>query len=675
MLQTEGEIVETESVNAGIDHSIVAPQDNSDLVQAPLILVDGENLLEPELLAESENLTLSHHDSDSLPEQPPSTPAIMILIELIGAVALLLWGLRMVNTGMIRGYGYEIRKGIEAGTKNRFLAFLSGIFATMLLQSSTATVLMTVSFAAAGMMTTAAAIAVMLGADLGTAIVAQVLTLDLKWLAPLLIFIGFTRDKSGSNSRHHSLAKILVGLGLMLLALRLLGNATSIMKQSDVIQNILINLTDQYVFAALIAALLTFAAHSSLAIVLLITSLAQGGALDLTLAFALVLGANLGGLFPPWMATSGLDDKTARRVPMANIIMRGSMVFICLMFIKPITGLFEKFAFEPSSQIVNFHFTFNFVLALVFFMFVPLIAKTVTNLFPKIKENDRAARHLDETLLETPSMAIEAAARETFRMAEEVDFMLSKAMQAFSKNNLALIEEVIEMDDLIDALYEEIKLYMTRIGAEEIDQSESHRYNNIMIFVINLESIGDIIDKNLMDMARKKAEKRLMLSDEGFADIMKLHNVVRSNAIMAMKLLLINDSKIARRLLDAKIKVRDMAQESNEAHLERLGEGRKESIETSSIHLDLLRDLKRINSHFTSIAYSQLEQAGELSQSRLKKRYKKPLSNIGKPETTQKSSIWDNNPQKENKEKQTPYRKVTLDQVLPYEDSENKEDK
>lgn len=547
-----------------------------------------------------------------------SVSATMVFLELLGAVALLLWGLRMVSTGMTRGFGSQIRKAISRTTQNRFKAFGTGLVATMMLQSSTATVLMTVSFVASGMMATKAAIALMLGADVGTAIVAQVLSFDLRWLSPLLIFIGFVTHKSANTVSRHAMARIMIGLGLVLLSLALLREASEPMKESAVIQIILATLQGEAILALIVAAILTAAAHSSLAIVLLITSLAAAGILDMELAFILVLGANLGGCIPPYLATMGLEETEAKRIPLANLMMRGSFVVLALILMPLILPWATLFG-SPAQQVINFHLGFNIILGLVFIWFIGRVGRITERFYPE-QERNRRSRHLDSSLLDTPALAIDAAAREALRMAEEAYFMLGKAMEAFARKDMALIQSVSEMDEVLDDLHEEIKLYLTRIRAEEMDEAESRRYTDIMSFVINLEHAGDLIDKSMMDLARKKIQKNLHFSDEGFADIRKLHSVVRKNAAMAMKLLLVDDKAIARKLLDAKIHVRDMERQASDAHLERLRRGLAESIESSKLHLDLLRDLKRVNSHFTSIAYSVLDQAGELRTTRLRER-------------------------------------------------------
>ncbi len=555
-----------------------------------------------------------------------------ILIYVVGGVALLLWGTRMVRTGVMRAYGGDLRRIIGSGTRNRFTAFLSGMLVTSLLQSSTATALLTTSFAGRELLAVAPALAIMLGADVGTTLVAQVFSLNIGWLSPLLILIGVVAFMSGGPTRRRDLGRVAIGLGLMLVALKQIVHASTPLREAEAMQSVVAALAGEPLLAVLIGALLTWLAHSSLAMVLLIVSLAVGGVVPLTLAFALVLGANLGGAVPAVISTLG-QPSTARRVPLGNLMFRFIGVAALLPFIDLVAPYLAQLETAPARQVVNFHTGFNIALAVVFIGLVGAAAKLAARVLPETEngESPDRPRYLDPDIVDKPSLALAAASRETLRMGDVVETMLARSLDVFRTDDRKLMAEVEEMDDVVDALHEAVKLYVTDVSRTPLNEEESRRCVDIITFTTNLEHIGDIIDKNLMELANKKYRKKLQFSPQGLVEITELHQRVTDNLRMSLSVFMSGDVDLARNLLAEKIEVRDMEREAAENHLERLRDGLRESIESSALHLDVLRDLKRIHSHITSVAYPILDAAGELRSSRLKKRKKVREDNSEQP--------------------------------------------
>ena len=531
----------------------------------------------------------------------------------------MLWGLRMVRTGVLRAYGGDLRHFVGVGLRRRLSAFGIGLGVTAMLQSSTATALITASFAERGLMATAPALAVMLGADVGTSLVAQVLSFDLGIVSPLLILAGVAAFSVGGATRRRDLGRAVIGVGLMLLALRLIVAASAPVRESGVIQEILVGVEREPLLALFVAAGLTWVAHSSLAIVLLIISLAGVGLLTSKLALVLILGANLGGGVPALLAT-WRGDIAARRVTMGNMGFRvvGCLVALPLLdIVQPALALLST---DVGRQAANFHTAFNLALAVAFLPLVGLVAKALERALPaRPKDEDPAQpRYLDPGAIESPSLAIAAAARETLRMGDTLETMLRDTLKVLESDDRKLAEQISRADDVIDKLHEAIKLYLTQVSRESLGDVDSRRCMEIIAFTTNLEHVGDIIDKNLMELAVKKIKNRLKFSDEGMREIAALHGQVLENLKLAMAVFIAADVKMARQLLSEKVNFRERERQLAERHLDRLRSGRAESIETSSLHLDILRDLKRINSHLTSVAYPILEQAGELRQSRLR---------------------------------------------------------
>ena len=544
----------------------------------------------------------------------------MILLNLIGAIALLLWAMRMVRTGMTRAFGSALRQILGNQLDNRFKAFFAGLGVTALLQSSTATCLMTASFAGRGLMVVAPALAVMLGADVGTTLVAQLFSLNISWLSPVLILIGVVAFMAGKRRQTRDLGRLVIGLGLMLLSLSLIVGNSQPIREAPLVVSLVSSLAGEPVLAIVLAALLTWLAHSSLATVLLIVSLVGSGAIPISLAFPLVLGANLGGAMPAIMATMG-SDATARRVALGNGLFKVVGCVVAVPLLGTIPGLIAAVDPDPVRLAVNFHTAFNLALAVVFLPLIGPANRLLERMIPDRAPIDDVSqpRYLDAAALGEPVVALANAARETLRIADVLEEMLDRAMETLAGNDRDSLKVVEAMDDTVDRLYEETKLYLTEVSRNELSIEDSRRCNDVMAFCTNLEHVGDIIDKNLMELAAKKIKYRLEFSDEGFRDIEALHCRVKDNLKLATGVFVSGDRELARKLLMEKDHFRELERDAGESHHERLKSGLRESIETSSLHLDVIRDLKRINSHLTSAAYPILETAGDLRSSRLRK--------------------------------------------------------
>lgn len=521
----------------------------------------------------------------------------------------------------MRAYGPSLRNAISVCTGNRIKAYGAGLGVTSLVQSSTATALIVSNFAGRGMVATAAALALMLGADLGSTLLAQVLSLGVGWLSPILIALGVIVFLSVEAGRPRHLARTVIGLGLMLLALNLIGTASAPLRDSQGLVSVFALLSNERLIAMLLAALLTWLAHSSLAIVLLIMSFAASGIVPVPLALTLVIGANIGGALAPVIMTMG-GSAQARRVPLGNLMMRalgGVVALATLDLILPYVSLIEA---DAARQVVNFHTGFNLALGLVFLPLVSSVARLCERLLPDSPNgsDEMEPRNLDPHAIGSPNVALACASREALRMGDTVYDMLDRSMQALLGHNTALVREVESCDDQVDSLHEAIKLFIVETSKSEMDAEESRRAVEILSFTANLEHIGDIIDKNLMELASKKIRNRLNFSPEGRCELEQFHGTVLENCQLALNVFVSRDLEMAQSLLEKKQALRDDELAAASSHYSRVGAGRAESIETSSIHLDIIRDLKRINSHLAAVAYPILEEAGVLRSSRLKKK-------------------------------------------------------
>jgi phosphate:Na+ symporter len=537
----------------------------------------------------------------------------LVLLDLMGGVALLLWGLHMVQSGILRAFGPDLRRVLGKALGNRFSAFAAGLGLTALLQSSTATALLTSSFAAEGLLSLVAALAIMLGANVGTTLIVQALSFNIAAVAPVLFVLGLVAFRSGPRSRIKDIGRIAIGLGLMLLSLHILLDTLAPAENAPGVRVLMSAITGDPILCVVIAALITWAVHSSVASVLLIMSLAYSQFVTPYAALALVLGANLGSAINPVFEGARRDDPASYRLPLGNLINRVVGIVLVLPFLGVVAEHMHAWQPDLAKMTAAFHIAFNVGTAVIFIGLLDTLSRLLTRLLPdRVQETDPSRpRYLDETALETPSLALADAARETLRMGDLVEVMLRKVMAAMMTGDRALVDQVSKMDNVVDSLDEAIKLYVTKLTRGSLDESEGRRAMEIISFAINLEHIGDIIDKNLSELATKKIKRRFQFSPEGAEELAAFHKRTMESLRIAFGVFMSGDANEARKLLVEKTTLKNTELAAVERHLDRLREGRPETIETTSLHLDVLRDLRRIHSHICSVAYPVLDAAGE----------------------------------------------------------------
>ena len=549
------------------------------------------------------------------------------LLNLLAAVALLVWGTHLVRTGVLRVFGANLRKFLARSMRNRFTSALSGIAVTALVQSSTATSLMTSSFVGQGLVTLPAALAVMRGADVGTALMSVLFSTDLSWLSPLFIFMGVVLFITRSATAAGRIGRVLIGLGLMLLALQLVVEATGPLFESPAVRALLATLNSDVLLEITIGAAFAVVAYSSLAVVLLVAAMASSNVVPLDVALGLVLGANLGsGILA--VLTTAKSTIPVRQVTVGNLVFKLLGVAIA----APFVGLYLKYArpyvSDATSLVVLYHLAFNVVVSIGFIGLTHRVAALVTRLLPVPVESTATRRqmHLDPSALSTPNLAISNAAREALHQADIVETMLIGMLNVIRNNDLQLAQELRKLDDTVDELYSAIKYYMTKISREALGEDESQRWTDIISFTINMEQIGDIIERVIIDIEDKKIKPQRNFSEAGMGEIVELHGRLVANLRLGMSVFLNGNVRDAQKLLQEKARFRDLERAYATTHLDRLSDQTALSIETSSLHIDLISDLKRINSHICSIAYPILDSAGALAPSRLRE---SRLSDLG----------------------------------------------
>ena len=541
------------------------------------------------------------------------------LLNLLAAIALLVWGTHLVRVGILRVFGASLRNVLAKSTGNRFAAGLSGAGVTALVQSSTATALIASAFVGQGLMSLPSALAVMLGADIGTSLMAVLFSRDLSWLSPLFIFVGVVLFILRQSTTVGRIGRVLIGLGLMLLALKLVTQSANVLTQAAAVKSLLATLTSDLPSEILVGAVLAILSYSSLAIVLLTATLAHSNVIPLDVALGLVLGANLGSGLLAVITTLRASVPT-RQVPLGNLVFKAVGVAVALPFIGLYLRHVPPLMGDLVTQVVMFHLGFNVVMGALFIGLTGWAAKAVDAWLPNTEKTSLAGRqrHLDASALATPNLALSCAVREAMHQADVVENMLIGLLVVIRTSDRKLAAELRKMDDTVDELYSDIKYYLTKISREALGESEARRWTDIISFTINMEQIGDIVERVIQDIEDKKILPGREFSDAGMAEICELHARLIDNLRLGMSVFLNGAVRDAQKLLEEKTRFRDLEREYATTHLARLSHKTVQSIETSSLHLDLISDLKRINSHICSIAYPILDSAGALVPNRLR---------------------------------------------------------
>jgi phosphate:Na+ symporter len=537
------------------------------------------------------------------------------LIELAGHVGLLLWGTHMVGTGVQRGFGTVLRRWLGRNLGHRFRAFLTGLGVTALLQSSTATGLLATSFTATGVIGLAPALAVMLGANVGTALLTQVLFFNVALLGPPLVLVGVLLFRWAGGSRAKNIGRIGIGLGLMLMALAGLVHTLGPLENTPLLRSVMGALAGDAVLAALVAAALTWACHSSIAIVLLVATFAATHVVDPIGALALVLGANLGGGLPALVDAS---TSAARRLPLGNLLVRTVGVVLALPFLPAITHALELAEPAPGRLVVNFHLAFNLALAAVFLGSVRGLARLLTRWLPDPPAPADPGRpvYLEVAALDSATVALANAARETLRMADMVETMLRDALEVLRHNDRTRAEAVAAQNRCVDQLGGAIRRYLADVGDEQTldHQREGARGQDILSAVINLEHVGDIVANSLVEFAVRSVKRGRALTVEEIETVAAMHGELLESLRLALAVFLQAEPRDAKRLAARKGQFREFEASATALSVRLLRSAAAASrladtdavepmVEESGLFLRTVRDLRRIHSHLASFAY------------------------------------------------------------------------
>lgn len=545
-----------------------------------------------------------------------------VIVNLLGGVALLLWGVRMVRTGVMRAWGDRLRNFIQQRLGNRVSAFVGGGVATAVLGSATAMTLIVAGIAASGAIGTALGLAVLLGADLGSALVSAAFASGASftlWASPILLFVGYVVFSYAEEFRPHNVGRILIGLGLMLLSLQLIRQATVPLSTATLFHDVLTAIGNQPLLAFLIGAGLAWLFHSTLAVILLIAAFLANGSLETAAALPFILGINFGGGLPAVTATLGLAPE-ARRLPFANLLCRGIMALAGIAVVDRLAPYVMLSPMPPVEMAVAFHAAFNVAVALVFLPLLRPVAWLMKKLLPDTRpEEDRLAapRYLDRRSLDTPSVALSNALLETVRMSELLDRMFDTALIALRSGSLERLRLLKEMDERLNTYQAALQTYLADLAQRELSPAESRRALELTLYVSNLEHAGDVIQLNLADRITAKARESIGFTVEEQASLDDLCLIIHDNLRLATGVLSSGDVEGAKRLIAQKDAFRALYGKVLDDHFRAANRRQPGALRKSALYVDMVRDLHRINSLIVQAGYPIADAAGVLRGSRL----------------------------------------------------------
>jgi phosphate:Na+ symporter len=531
------------------------------------------------------------------------------LITIVGAVGLLLYGMTIIGEALQRVAGQQLRHLLSTLGKNKLAAVATGLAVTVAMQSSSATTLMVVGFARAGLMELRETIGLVLGADVGTTLTVQLLAFHIYDYALLPVAVGAALLLTSRRQGPRDAGQAVLGFGLVFLALQIIVQSMAPARDNPLIRDLFASLGDVPLLALLVAAIFAAVTTSSAATIGIVLVLAADGIVPLRAAVPLVLGANVGTALPAFL--SGLGGSTeARRVAVVHLLIKSVGALAFLPFTGPLSDLMALTAGDTARQIANTHTFFNIILALCFLPLTAQVARLVAWMVP-LRPTDAGfrARYLDDYVLDSPPLALGEATREVLRMADIVQEMVRDSLKVLQDNDEVLLEQQEQREDRVDFLENAIKGYLTRLSQHSLTEEQSKREVSLLYVIGELEHIGDIVDKSLLQLARQKIQAKLTFSPQGMAEVEEFHRRVVEDLRTVTTAIATSDRELAQKVLSEKSVINKLERDLRQAHIQRLHAGTRESVETSSIHIDVLNDLKRINSHATNMAYVVL---GEL---------------------------------------------------------------
>lgn len=544
---------------------------------------------------------------------------ISFLVQLFGATMLLMFAVRMVRTGIERAFGASFERQVTKHKHPLGLASAGTVLA-IILQSSAAVTLLVAGFAGSGTLGFVPAMAAVLGGDLGSALLIQILSLKLDWLPPALLAVGGVLFLKTDQKLLRQVGRILIGVALILIALRFLRETIDPIQDSAFLPAIAGYLERDFLTAFIVGAALAFVMHSSVAAILMVVAIVGLGALPFTVGVSILLGANTGSALIPIWLSRGMAPM-AQRIPLANLMIRGTAAVLVLLVLNMTPVTIFPTEIDAGQSLIFMHIGFNGML-LLFLPFLFLLSKPVAFFLPETETPSEPVPIQHQTVLSkselvSPSLALASLRREVLRMASVLDDMLRPVMGLYEQFDRSQMSRIQKQDHVINDALDMVRKYASNMAHDDMTKAELKEMRELTDYAIALEAAGDIIVKRLLPLAEEKHQKRIRLSKAGHGELVAIADQVRSNLSTATNVLISSDVMSARLLLEEKAEMARMERASRKKHLRRLSANDADSFSSSDIHLETAYTLKEFNSWIISVAHPILAREGQLLTTRL----------------------------------------------------------
>lgn len=529
----------------------------------------------------------------------------MIIIELLGGLGLFIYGMKLMGDGLENAAGEGLKKILEKATSNKFKAVLVGCAVTAVVQSSSATTVMVVGFVNAGLMNLTQAIGIIMGANIGTTITAQLVAFNLSDIAPIFVFIGTAIVMFAKGKRRKEVGNIILGFGILFTGMGIMSGAMEPLTDSQIFKDLIVTIGDNWIIGVIAGAAITAVLQSSSATTGILLALAASGAIDIGVALPIVFGCNIGTCITAILASIGAN-KTAHKAAAMHLLFNiiGTIIFLPFL---PLLGRIVQFtAGEVSRQIANAHTIFNLVNTFLLLPFSGYLIKAVNKIIPGEDEVEKIGpKYLDDRFLETPVVAEAQVVKETIRMANKAKKNLELSMKAFIEPDEKVIGKVYENEKIINALNEAITNYLVKLSKCDISDRETNIIASTFHVINDIERIGDH-DENIVELATQKMNENINYSSDAIEELYEIYNYTMTAVEVATESFVNRDVEKARSIREIEARIDASQKKFRERHIKRLYED-KCSAYAGAIFLDLLSNFERIGDHSTNIAESVIE--------------------------------------------------------------------
>lgn len=536
-----------------------------------------------------------------------ATSWITILFGFLGGIGILLYGIQVMGDGLQKILGRQLRQMLESVTRHRLLGVGAGIAVTVLFQSSTATTVILVGLTSAAVITLRQCMPVILGADIGTTITAQLIALKFTELALLIVGIGAPIVFFAKRDRHRRVGQAITGFGLLFLGLKIVGDTMHPLRDIPAFVNTLAAVSDNPLLAVLAAAVITFIIHSSAAVLGIVMVLASQGAVDLYAAIYLLLGANVGTSFTALLASIG-SRREAQRVAMAHFLSKMGGTMLLFPFVPWYGSFLSSLTSSLAFQVANAHMFFNIGLAVIFLPFSDFGARILEWMLPDKKIPELEPKYLREEVITAPSVAIGLAHRETVRLSAQAMRVLRDAERVFQGGSVDILEQIAHKERVMDVLCKTGVAYLTRVLRQPLSREELEYAMGLIHILDGLEKITDIVERNIKNIIETKLAQGVEFSAKGREELNTVIKEVTNLMRLTHKALVHGDFCRAEQVVTEQPKITALVRELRQTHVHRLTEGIKETEATSNLHLELLNSYQQVSDLLRDVAFTIMEQ-------------------------------------------------------------------